>query len=159
MFKIKIFEGTDTIKIGMTSQEISGIVGEMPEKTPKGEGERLADMYDFGFICYDKSGKCEAIEFFDTAQVEWNGGDLMKKSTKEVMAMLKELDSDLDIEDEDIFSSLKYSIGIYGEEGKVKSVYVGRERIYLEQKEFKYLYHSKKKVSGKAQRLATYKYF
>lgn len=80
MFKIKIFEGTDTIKIGMTSQEISGIVGEMPEKTPKGEGERLADMYDFGFIYYDKSGKCEAIEFFDTAQVEWNGGDLMKKS-------------------------------------------------------------------------------
>lgn len=132
MFKIKIFEGTETIKIGMTSQEISEIVGEVPEKTPKGEGTQLSDMYDFGFVYYDEFGKCEGIEFFDSAQVEWNGINLMKKSTKEVMNILRKLDSDLDIEDENIFCSLKYSIGIYGEEGKVKSVYVGRKGIYLE---------------------------
>lgn len=132
MFKIKFLEGTDTIKIGMTSQEIQTIVGEIPEQVTKGGVKNPVDMYSFCFIYYDNDGKCEGIEFFSNAEVELNGISVFQKSTKEVMEILKALDPNLDIEDDDIFSSIKYSIGIYGTGGKVETLYVGREGCYLE---------------------------
>ena len=62
MFKIKFLEGTDTIKIGMTSQEIQKLVGEIPEKTTKEGVKNPVDMYSVCFIYFDDDGKCEGIE-------------------------------------------------------------------------------------------------
>lgn len=132
MFKIKFLEGTDTIKIGMTSQEIQKLVEEIPEKTTKGGVKNPVDIYSFCFIYFDDDGKCEGIEFFSNAEVQLNGILVFQKSAKEVMEILENLDPNLYIEDEDTFSSIKYSIGIYGVEGKVESIYVGREGCYLE---------------------------
>lgn len=132
MFDIKIFEGTEEIKFGMTSGEISEILQESPKKIRKSGVDTPVDEYDFGFVYFDKKGKCEGIEFFKPAQVKLDGKVLLGKSTKEILKLFLQMDKNLEIESRDAFSSIKYSIGIYGENGKVETVYVGKKGCYEE---------------------------
>lgn len=131
MFKIELLKGTDKIKFGMKSEEISNILGKVPQKTCKGEIDNIVDEYDFGFIYFDDSGECEGIEFFEPAKVELNGNLILGRKTKIIKKILREMDANLIIEDSDVFYSEKYSIGIYGENGKVVTVYVGKEDCYV----------------------------
>lgn len=130
MFEIVLFKGTDSIQIGMTAEEIEAIVLKKPNHIRKGGVENIVDEYEFGFIYFDNDNRCEGIEFFKPAKVMLNGKEILGLKTKYAKEIFLKLDSFLDIEGEDVFCSHRYSIGIYGEDGIVETIYVGKEGCY-----------------------------
>lgn len=132
IFSITPFVGTNNINFGMSSEEISYILGINPLKIKKGGVKNYIDEYPFGFIYYDDNGKCEGIELFYPATVVFENNIILNNTTEQVMSLFKSKHFELVIENKDVFYSPNYSIGIYGENGEVMTVFIGKKGCYNE---------------------------
>ncbi len=64
-FILKPFIGVNEIRFGMTSEEISTLIGETPKKFRKSPiSKSLTDAYECCHVYFDETGECEAVEFF-----------------------------------------------------------------------------------------------
>lgn len=128
-FVIIPFEGTDKLKLGMTSEENKKILLKDAEKFEKG-----TEVDDFGFchVFYDEEGKSEAIEIFEPSQVIFNNTELIGKNYAYVKELFEKLDSNLCFEEGCGFTSPKYEVGIYAPYGNVEAVLVGKKGYYEE---------------------------
>lgn len=130
MFEIIFYEGTNKIKFGMDSNEISETLNTKPLISRKGGVKNPIDEYDFCFIYYNDYQKCEGIEFFPPTDIRLDNVSIIGNSTSTVRLLLERWDTNLKVETPDIYHSEKMSVGIYGENGIVESVYVGVKGCY-----------------------------
>lgn len=112
------------IKFGMSRQEVRSILGDSTEFF-KGDSEETTDDFGYCHVYYDDNDKCEAIEFFDEAEVYINGV-LAFPIDKNVFST-KFADY---IQDEDGFISYEYSIGIYAPDEFMESILIGKKGYY-----------------------------
>ncbi|HEY9063329.1 MAG TPA: hypothetical protein VIO64_22950 [Pseudobacteroides sp.] len=134
-FKIILFEGTDSIKFGMTSKEIQSIL----KVTPTLFKKTTMDLYeteDYSNIChvyYEKGGKCAAFEFMKPSKVFLDNIQLIGEQAEKIEAIFEQFE---DLQGDTMcFRSPKNDIGIYAPEGVVESVFIARKGYTLEQEE------------------------
>lgn len=80
------------------------------KKTPF--SENTTDDFGCCHVYYNKQDKCEAIEFFESAKVFFEGELITNKPYNEVKKIFESKDSDIEFNDSG-FTSLKYGIGIF----------------------------------------------
>ncbi|MGO4888003.1 hypothetical protein ACJ2A9_09615 [Anaerobacillus sp. MEB173] len=130
-FEIKPYVGVGMIKFGMTDNKIQEILQIEPEKFKKSPlSDVLTDAYPFCHVYYKENGNCEAIEFFEPADVTFQGNTLIGIPYEKVNRLFKELDSLLE-EDETGIISFKYGVSIYSSDlQSVEGVLVFEEGYY-----------------------------
>ncbi len=144
-FNLKIFEGTDVIKFGMTSKEIQSILKITPTLFKKSEVD-LHDTEDYRNIChvsYEVGNEgiliCSAIEFFKQSEVFLNNVQLLGKQREEIEELFKSIFDDCEV-DFGGMGSPKNDIRLYApilpHTKIVQSVYIARKGYCAEQKEF-----------------------
>ena len=109
------YQGVGQIRFGMTRAEVRSLLGEPSAIFYKGlNTETSTDAYDnIGVhICYHPSGYCEALEFFEPAQLVLEKKYLFELSFANFRDWLALQDHDLEI-DEEGFTCFKYGISIY----------------------------------------------
>ena len=82
---------------------------------------------DFGafHVYYDDDDRCEAVEFFDDAEVEVDGELVFPTSSEEVRRVIPSL-----VPDGDGLVSVEESIGIYAPGGTMESILFGVKGYY-----------------------------
>ncbi len=102
--------GVNSIRFGMTKEEIHSELGN-PETTfmrnsydNTGETEEYKDF----FVCYDEDERCEAIEFFELADIILNGKAIFTGTYDEICGLFDDIE-----EDNTGFTEYKYGIGVY----------------------------------------------
>ena len=132
IYNIIPFEGSEQIKLGMTTDEIKAIKGVDPERFNKACIEEPVDLYDDLLVYYDGSKTCYQIDFTLPAQVYLNGFLITGKPMQDVLKHFSTLDDDLRFDIINGFVSLKYEIGIYAENMNVavESVSVAQKGIF-----------------------------
>lgn len=128
------FEGTDKIKIGMTSNEIQSILLKQPRKFKKTIYDKF-ESDDFGFcqVFYEESGKSEAFEFSKPAQVFLNSVPLINQNYINIEKYFKSIDNSLNFDGGAGFVSLENDIGIYAPDapdGVVETVLIAKKGYY-----------------------------
>ncbi len=140
-FNLILHEGTDSIKFGMTSEEIKSILDIQPELFKK----TVVDIYDTEdyyrtcHVYYEMSKNntlvCCAIEFLKYVDVYLDGVKLMKSLKENIMQLFK--DRFEDFEDDGCGGhSLKYGISFFAPKKSVESVYISREGYDIERSKF-----------------------
>lgn len=151
-FNLRINEGTDLIKFGMTSEEIQSILKIKPDLFKKTEFD-IYDTEDYRFchVFYEaESNKklvCAAIEFFKPSQVFLDNMQLIgaKKETGEDLFKTKFEDC---VTDTSNTSSKKYDIAFYAPRKTISSVFIARKGYNTEQEAFyNKAFHDKYEVS------------
>lgn len=125
IFNLIPFEGTDSIKFGMTSNELTNLIKINPEP-----GENM-DNFQFMTADYDKEGKSIAFEFRDlgSCQVYFNNIPLLGESYFKIRELFRKWDKDLRYDEG--FISFKYMIGVtVGEEDLITGVLIGIKSYY-----------------------------
>lgn len=115
------------IKFGMSRQEVRSILGNSMEFY-KGDSEETTDDFGYCHVYYDDGDKCEAIEFFDEAEVYINGVLVFPIDKDVFAASFGEF-----IQDEDGFISCENSIGIYAPDEEMESILIGKKGYYEEE--------------------------
>lgn len=112
-FLIKPYVGAGKILLGMTSQQIHAVLQIKPDKFKKFEDDEF-DTDDFKWcqVYYKKPGVCEAIEFFENANVIINNKTILGKKYSEIKAIFERMDDSLEF-DAIGLTSLKYGVGVY----------------------------------------------
>lgn len=144
-FNLKIFEGTDTIKFGMTSIEIQSILNITPTLFKKSEVD-LNDTEDYKNICHisyevDNNGilKCSAFEFFRQSEVFLNDVQLLGKQREEIEQLFKNTFCDYEVDNGGMGSpdnDIRLYAPILPHTRIVQSVYISRKGYCAEQKDF-----------------------
>ncbi|HHZ02211.1 MAG TPA: hypothetical protein GX396_04645 [Tissierellia bacterium] len=133
-FTLLPFEGTDSIKLGMTSSEIKSILEDSPEHVNKSSWNNDMDQFDFVQVEYNADNKSISFEFYSPANVFFNNFQIIEADYFEVKMLFETLDENLIYEEEVGFISTKYQMGIYapGESSNriVEAVLVGEESYY-----------------------------
>lgn len=113
-FTLIPFEGTDRIKLGMTSSEIQSMLQSSPEHQSKSEWA-LYDKDYFGFVSveYNDDQKSISFEFSSPAKVFFQDIQLIGENYHDIENLFKTLDENLIIEEGAGFTSVKYQIGVY----------------------------------------------
>lgn len=114
------------IKFGMDRQTVRSILGEATEFF-KGDSEITTDDFGYCHVYYDCDNKCEAIEFFDEAQVYING--VLAFPIEKDVFLTKFADF---IQDEEGFINYNCSIGIYAPYDSMESILIGKKGYYDE---------------------------
>jgi hypothetical protein len=134
-----LFEGTDSIKFGMTHEEIQAILGKEPQLFRKGEFA-LYMTEDYANIChvYYEEQYSVAFEFFIPSQVFYNNIQLLDCELKELKNIFSNLEN---YEcDSDRLSAFCGDFSVWGRSDRVESVYISRQGYSTAQQE----YYSKK---------------
>ncbi len=155
-FNLKIFEGTDTIRFGMTREEIQSILKIEPSLL-----KSVLGIYDIDYypkICkvfyeLNKEGTlvCGEIEFFKPTKVFLDGIPLMGKPISEVEVLFKSRFEDTT---NDIISGLmseKYEIGVGISDStkKVDSIALSRKGYRKQQSELLQKAYEDKQIAEK----------
>lgn len=112
-FAIEPYVGAGKIRLGMTSQQIQDVLNATPEKFKKSaKAEIETDAYKWCHIYYKNPGVCEAIEFFQPAQVILGGQNLLGKPFETIKQLFLKHDDSVVLENAGL-TSLKYGVGIY----------------------------------------------
>lgn len=127
MFNLIPFEGTDSIKLGMTSNEITNILNKKPKQIEDGE--------DYGFVTvdYDEEGKSIAFEFKDlddSCQVYFNNIPLLGQPYSKIRGLFQTWDENLRYDSG--FISFKYMIAACFDEELVTGVLIANQNYYDE---------------------------
>lgn len=91
-FNIVLFEGTDSIKFGMTSKEIQQVLGKVPKLFRKSEFDRdmTEDYPDVCHVYYD-GDSCVAFEFYEPSRVFFNGESILGKTQEDAKNLFSRL--------------------------------------------------------------------
>ena len=114
-FEIEPFKGTNSLKLGLTSEEYQLIIWLKPNKFYRTYAcKNYTDDYGFCHIEYDDNGKSKSISFFNPTEVSFNGFLLLGgfRNSKEVKEYMLSIDPNCDNDESNIFSS-KYNIYLY----------------------------------------------
>lgn len=130
-FEINPYVGAGMIKFGLSENQVREILQIEPQKFKKSPlSDVLSDAYPFCHVYYKDNGNCEAIEFFEPADVTFRGYTLIGKPFEKVSSLFKAMDSSLE-EDETGIISFKYGISIYSPDlQRVEGVLVFEEGYY-----------------------------
>lgn len=131
IYTIIPMQGTEKIKLGMTSKEIQDLLLTTPKRLKKTKW-RKNNIDDFGFLQveYDDKEISKAIQFFEPSTVYFDNKLLLNKSYNEVKQYFEKIDDQLIFEDGIGFTSLKYQLSIYAPHGQVEAVVVASEGYY-----------------------------
>lgn len=134
-FNIVLFEGTDSIKFGMTHEEIKTILGKEPLLFKKDE----FDLYmteDYNDIChvYYDSLHSMAFEFFEPSQVFYGIIQLLGQKRKDIEDLFSGLE---DYEKKsDSLNAFGGDFSVWGQDERIESVYISRKGYSEEQRAF-----------------------
>lgn len=136
------YQSVGQIRFGMTREEVRSLLGEPSATFYKGlNTESPTDAYDHvGVHVYyaHPSGYCEALEFFEPAQLLLAEKPLFQLSFVQLKEWLSSQDSELEIDDEGL-TCFKYGLGLYAPEWKedanlpVQGILVFNDRNYYNQ--------------------------
>lgn len=113
VYKIKPYTSVGEIKFGMDRKVIRDLFKNNYEEFRKSPfSENTTDDFGICHVYYNNQNKCEAVEFFDSANVSFMDMNISNKSYYEVKVFFKKIDQDIDINEEG-FTSYKYGIGVY----------------------------------------------
>ncbi|GLG84323.1 hypothetical protein [Acinetobacter calcoaceticus] len=116
MFEITPYVGAGLIKFGMKRDEVRKIFSECEPRVfwRNSYSESATDGYDeIGInVYYDDTDKAIALEFYEPAQVIFNGIEISKLPAFEAYKLMATLDKDISI-DGDGLTSFKLGIGFY----------------------------------------------
>lgn len=116
MFEITPYVGASLIKFGMKREEVRKVFSEYEPRVfwRNSYSESATDGYDeIGInIYYDSADKTKALEFYEPAQVAFNGIEIFNISASEAYKLMASLDKDIAI-DGDGLTSFKFGIGFY----------------------------------------------
>lgn len=116
MFEITPYVGASLIKFGMKREEVRKVFSEYEPRAfwRNSYSESATDGYDeIGInIYYDSADKTKALEFYEPAQVAFNGIEIFNISASEAYKLMASLDKDIAI-DGDGLTSFKFGIGFY----------------------------------------------
>ncbi len=108
--------GASLIKFGMKREEVRKVFSEYEPRAfwRNSYSESATDGYDeIGInIYYDSADKTIALEFYEPAQVAFNGIEIFNISVSEVYKLMASLDKDIAI-DGDGLTLFKFGIGFY----------------------------------------------
>ncbi|MCX7749465.1 MAG: hypothetical protein N2645_21615 [Clostridia bacterium] len=145
-FNLILFEGTDSIKFGMTSEEIQAILKIKPKKFKKSDVD-LCETEDYLNIChvYYEVGKngmliCAGFEFYKPSQVFLNNVQLIGTQRKDIEDLFNTEFSDY-VNDVSGVTSKQNDISFYAPKKTITSVYIARKGYFNEQEEY-YKTHS-----------------
>lgn len=111
-FKVSPYIGAEPILIGMISEEIENVMGIKPTKFKKSPfSEMLTDDFECFYVYYKANGECEAIEFFQPADLVFNENYLIGEPYQEVENLFKSIDNTIEINDCG-FISYKFGLSI-----------------------------------------------
>ncbi|QNU66713.1 hypothetical protein EHE19_018025 [Ruminiclostridium herbifermentans] len=153
-FRLSIYEGTDTIKFGMTSEEIQALVGIKPTLFKKS----VSDLYDtedyqgMFHVYYEMKNNqlvCAEIEFFKPSKVFLDGVQLLGKPKVEMEDLFKGKFEDYSSE---YTRSMEYCIGFYAPKVKTETVAIARKGFYKEQEEYYKNTHDEQYISNSPKR-------
>lgn len=125
IFNLIPFEGTDSIKFGMTSKELTNIIKINPKPW------ETIDDFEFMTADYDKEGKSIAFQFVDpdNCQVYFNNISLLGEPYRKIRELFRKWDKDLRYDEG--FISFKYMIAVtVGEEELISGVFIGINNYY-----------------------------
>ncbi|MDP4180537.1 MAG: hypothetical protein Q8942_05530 [Bacillota bacterium] len=130
-FKIILFEGTDSIKFGMTSEEIQLILLKKPKIFKKIFYIPYdTENYDICHVYYEpnEEGKlvCGAIEFMPEAEVYINDIKLLGMGNKTAFKIFKDIFPDSE-QNVDTYRSAKSCISLFSFKHKVSTIYITRK--------------------------------
>lgn len=130
-FEIIPYDGAGMIKLGMNDKQVHKVLQLEPQKFKKSlMSSVFSDAYPFCHLYYKENGECEAIEFFGTVEVSFQGRSLLETPYEELRRLFGGLDSSVE-EDETGLISFKYGISIYSSDlQSVEGVLVFEERYY-----------------------------
>jgi hypothetical protein len=110
------YHGVGLIRFGMMREDVRGVLGKPSATFYKGlSTESPTDAYDdLGLHVYynHPSGCCEALEFFEPAQLLLEEKSLFKLSFSQLKEWLLSQDPDLEVDEEGL-TCFKYGIGVY----------------------------------------------
>ncbi len=116
MFEITSYVGASLIKFGMKREEVRKVFSEYEPRAfwRNSYSESATDGYDeIGInIYYDSADKTIALEFYEPAQVAFNGIEIFNISASEAYKIMASLDKDIAI-DGDGLTLFKFGIGFY----------------------------------------------
>jgi hypothetical protein len=128
-YTIYPYEGVGPIRLGMTMQQVHGILGE-PERTlvKKGNvGVYTDDYYSLGLhVLYSESGHCNEIALFLPATPNLHSLELLgSQAFNEFYEWFRHRDENLDV-DEDGLTSFLYGVALFAPDANepVKKVHV-----------------------------------
>lgn len=127
MFEITPYVGASLIKFGMKREEVRKVFSEYEPRAfwRNSYSESATDGYDeIGInIYYDSADKTIALEFYEPAQVAFNGIEIFNISASEAYKLMASLDKDIAI-DGDGLTSFKFGIGFCEPNGFVAQTYL-----------------------------------
>jgi hypothetical protein len=138
-WNIKPYSGIGELKFGDTMAQIKNSLADYENEEFRRDPRSIMPSYiyeELGFFIYfDEVGKCEAIEFYEQANPLFKDKNLLQLSFKELVSLLSETDSELEI-DESGFISYKLGIGAYAPDHKeepelsAESIIIFKENYY-----------------------------
>ena len=136
-FRLIIWEGTENIKFGMTSEEIQSLVGIKPTLFKKSasdlyDTEDYQGMFHVYYEMKDNQLVCAGIEFFKPSKVFLDGVQLLGKTKVDIEGLFKEKFEDYS---SDSTGSNEYCIGFYSPRPRVETIFIARKGYYKEQEE------------------------
>lgn len=112
-FKINPYVGAEPILLGMTSEQIESIIGVKARKFKKSPySETLTDAFECFHVYYKSNGQCEAVEFFEPANLVFNGVYLIGKPYSEVESLFKSIDNATETDGSGL-TSYQFGVGVY----------------------------------------------
>lgn len=112
-FKVVPYKSVGAIKFGMKSNDISNIIGRIPEHFRRDyKSKNFDDKYDGFYVYYDENGKCVAIEFYAPSKVIYNSINILESSYNELNTFFSEIDTELECTKAG-FTSYKLGLGVY----------------------------------------------
>jgi hypothetical protein len=127
------YRSVGSLKLHMTSEEISTQLKEDPKRFRKHDEEMLSDHYvKAGILVYYRTdGRCDSIELTDDKDPVIDGIHFMKMPAKKAKKLLLELDEEM-IDLEDMAISRKLGISLYIPYNKVETVMIFEKGYYDE---------------------------
>jgi hypothetical protein len=117
-WEIASYVGAEPIKFGQSRELVRQYFTEEAKSFLRSsEDTVLTDVFNEAgvFVYYDDNDLCQAIEFFEPAEVKWQKNLLLPKTYDQLLNVMRENDDQLD-EDENGFISYKHGIGAYKED-------------------------------------------
>lgn len=140
-FNLLLHEGTESIKFGMTEQEIQSILNTKPIRFKKTVAS-LYDTEDYRGICHvyyekEEDGRlvCSAIEFFKPSKVFLDNIQLMGEQKEKAKNLFISKFDDC-ISDVSGCKSMKHDIAFYAPKRTVESVFLARKEYSYKRHEF-----------------------
>ncbi len=112
-FRIVPYVGAEPILFGMTSEQVERAMGVKARKFKKSsDSVMLTDAFDCCHVYYNPMGMCEAIEFFEPADLVLNDVTLIGKPYQEIEDFFKKADESIMVDDCGLTSN-SFGIGVY----------------------------------------------